>query len=184
MENLGYLPDSVIGGESIWIAAANSKQSKSDIILTDYTPAAGYTLAYQFAAPTPISVAAVKNLAETGWTLEVTGAQTLVWSPAAISFVGIVTHTSTTRAFAVDAGTIKVTASPLRVSAWVAVLAAIDAAIIAYAANPNGSISVEGMSISYRSLSDLTELRAYANYMMQKDSSNRIKRIIRSRFVV
>ena len=72
----------------------------------------------------------------------------------------------------------------MRVSSWVAVLAAIDAAILVYAANPNGSISVEGMSVTYRSLSDLQSLRDYADYMLKKDTSNRPKRIIRSRFTV
>lgn len=177
----GFLPDSVIGGETIWIAAANTIQSAMDITFTDYTPA-DYTLSYQFAAPTPLTVAATANLAGTGWTLEVTGANTLTWRPGEIQFSGFVTNTTTQRVFAVDAGTIRVTASPLRVSSWVAVLASIDSAIATYASSPNGSVTMGSMSVSYRSMTDLVKLREYAAYMLSMDSSRRQKRIIRARF--
>jgi len=184
MTHLGYLPSRIVGGASIWIAAANTIQGAADIILSDYTPAAGYTLAYQFAAPSPITVAAAANGANTGWTLDVTGAQTLIWSPAAVPFAGIVTHTATSRTFAVDGGAVAVEGSPLRVSAWVAVLASVDAAIASYATSPHGSIAVDGMSVTYRSLQQLTDLRDYANYRLRQDSANRPKRIIRSRFTL
>jgi hypothetical protein len=185
--NHGYLPDRIVAGETIWLAAANTAQSQSDIIIDGFTPAAGYTLAYQFAAATPVSVSAVANGANTGWTLELTGAQTLLWTPGKMYFAGIVSLVDAgppqvTRTFAVDQGAITVDASPMRVSSWVAVLASIDAAIAAYAANPNGSLSIEGMSVTYRSLSQLTDLRDYATYRLQQDSAKRPRRIIRTEF--
>lgn len=181
MENLGFLPDSVVGGETIWIAAANTVQQSYDIVIAGISPASGYTLAYQFASqPTPISVSCVANAASDGWTLEVTGAQTLTWAPGPLSFVAIATKDS--KSFAVDSGTIRVTASPMRVSSWVAVLAAIDAAIAKYAANPNGTVNMGDMSVSYRSMNDLINMRGYAKQMLDRDTANRPRRRILSRF--
>ena len=120
-QNSGHLPSRIIGGESIWIAAANTAQSQSDIIIDGFTPAAGYTLAYQFASATPISVSAVANGAGTGWTLELTGAQTLMWTPGKMYFAGIASLVDAgppevTRTFAVNQGSITVDASPMRIS--------------------------------------------------------------------
>jgi hypothetical protein len=182
--NLGHIPSRIVAGETIWLSASNTAQSKSDIVISDFTPAGGYTLAYQFAAPTPISVTAAANGANTGWTLEVSGAQTLLFGAGAIAYTGIVSKVDgeTTRNFAVDQGLLKVDASPLRVSSWVAVLASVDAAIATYAANPNSNISIEGFSVSYRSLSQLTELRDYVYHRIQMDSAKRPRRIIRTEF--
>lgn len=187
VENAGYMPGRIVAGASIWLAAANTLQSGVDLTFTGITPAAGYSLAYQFSAmPTPVSVAATANGAADGWTLEVTGAQTLLWAPGSLAYIGIATIVSggVTRSFVVDQGVIAVDASPLRVSAWAAVLTSVDAAIATYAVNPNGSISIDGMSVSYRSLAQLTELRDYAAYRMQQDTakSGSGRRIIRARF--
>ena len=181
-QNQGHIPSRIVAGETIWISASNTLQSKADIILDDYTPAAGYTLAYQFAAPTPVSVSAAANGANTGWTLEVSGAQTLLFGAGSVSFAGVVSIVDgeVTRAFSIDQGVIKVDASPMRVSSWVAVLASVDAAIATYASNPRGSMSIEGMSVTYRSLSQLTDLRDYVTYRLQLDSAKRPRRIIRS----
>lgn len=186
MLNLGYLPDRIVAGETIWIAAANTTQAtNADIILTDYLPAS-YTLAYQFAAATPISVSAVANGGGTGWTLEVTATQTLAWKPGEIRFAGYVTAKTGGRVFAVDAGAIAVTASPLATSAWTAVVTACDAAILAQMATgkTSGSFSVDGLSQSftYRSADELMTLRAYAKNMADLETGNRPKRIIRARF--
>jgi hypothetical protein len=150
MLSLGYVPQRVIAGETIWVAAANTIQSASDIILDDFTPAGGATLSYQFAAATPITVAAVANGANTGWTLEVTSAQTLAWKAGVIRFAGYATKSA--RTYAVDAGSIMVTASPLATSAWTAIVAACDAAILAQMSTgqTSGSFSVDGMSKSTR----------------------------------
>ncbi len=183
MANLGYLPASIIAGESIWISASNTTQAtNADIILTDYTPADGYTLGYDFNAPTPITIAGVANGADTGWTLELTAAQTLLWKAGLIHFAGYVTKTSSSRKFAVDAGAISVAASPLATSAWTAIVTALDAAILEYAATPVGSFSVDGVNINYRSMEDLTNLRAYAKTMADSELGSRQKRIIRARF--
>jgi len=183
MSTLGYMPGRIVAGESIWISALNTIQAtNADIILADYTPAAGYTLAYQFAAATPITVDAVANGADTGWTLEVTAVQTLAWGAGTINFAGLVTKTSTTRSFSVDVGSIAITASPMSTSAWTAVVAACDAAMLTFAGNANASLSVDGMAISYRSMDDLRALRTYAQYMADQETGARQKRIIRTRF--
>lgn len=182
-DNLGFLPDNIIGGSTIWIAAANTlADDPEDIVLDDFTPAGGYTLAYQFAAPTPLSVAAVANGTNTGWTLEVTGAQTLLWGTGRIPFAGMITQTAGGRTFAVDQGYVEVSASPMRVSQWVAVMTAVDAAISSYASCPHGSVSVDGFSVTFRSLSDLINLRDYIKFLMESDNAKRQKRIIRARF--
>jgi len=182
MLNAGLLPIRIVAGESIWLSAANSAQDGEDLIFTDYTPAGGYTLAYQFAAAAPISVTAVANADNTGWTLTVTGAQTLLWRPGVIRFAGLVTHTASARIFAVDAGAIAVTASPLATSEYAAVLTAIEAAILNYATNPQSSISMDGMAISYGSLKELLDLRAVYKAEVANQTGKRIKRIIRTRF--
>ena len=186
MTHQGFLPDRIVAGETIWIAAANTTQAtNADIILTNYLPAS-YNLAYQFAAATPISVSATANGAGTGWTLEVTAAQTLVWKPGAIRFAGYVTAKTGGRVFAVDAGTIAVTASPLATSQWTAVVTACDAAILAQMATgqTSGAFTVDGLSQSftYRNADELIILRAYAKTMADQETGNRPKRIIRTRF--
>jgi len=183
MPSLSYMPASVVGGETIWIAAANTTQAtNSDIVIDDYTPAGGYTLAYHFAASTPITVAGVANGDDSGWTLEVTAAQTLLWKAGTIRFAGYVTHTASSRVFAVDYGAVIVTASPLATSNWTTVVTQCDAAILSYASNPNSSISVDGVAFAYRSLSQLLDLRAAAQAMADSETGNRMKRIIRTRF--
>jgi len=181
MTNAGYMPSRVQAGESIWIAAANTAQGRADITFDGYLPA-DYSLAYHFAASTPIAVAAVANTGGTGWTLDVTGAQTLAWAPGRLPFAAYATHTASGRVFAVDGGTMTVDASPLRVSAWTAVVTACDAAILQYAGNPHGNFSADGMSFSFRSLADLTNLRDYASARAAQDSASRPCRIIRARF--
>jgi hypothetical protein len=182
MTNLGYMPARIVAGESIWIAAANTIQSARDLIVDNYTPAGGYTLAYQFAAATPISVAGVANGANTGWTLDVTAAQTLAWKAGSIAFAGVVTHTATSRVYAIDHGAIAVTASPLATSHWTAVVAACDASILTYAGSPTANFSVDGQQYSYRSMDQLIALREYASSRAELETGNRMKRIIRTRF--
>jgi hypothetical protein len=182
MLNAGFLSHRIVAGESIWLAAANSAQNGEDLIFTDYTPAGGYTLAYQFAASTPISVAASANGDDTGWALTVTGAQTLLWHPGVIRFAGLVTHTASARIFAVDEGAIAITASPMATSEYASVLAAIEAAILNFATNPRSSFSVDGMSVNYGSLKELIDLRAVYKAEVASQTGKRIKRIIRTRF--
>lgn len=175
MENAGFLPTRIIAGETLLVSKAHSG---ADIIIDGYSSADGDSLAYQFAAPTPITVAAVTN-GGTGWTLTVTAAQTLLWAPGRLSFVGYVTSGGNT--FAIDAGYIDVDASPLRVSEWKARLTAVDAAIASLAANPRASVSVGGISYTYRQTSQLLELRDFIKARLAEDTASRPRRIIRSR---
>ena len=186
MSRLSYIPLSIVGGETIWISASNTTQGAEDIILNDYTPADGWTLKYQFDASTPFEVDAVANGADTGWTLSLTGVQTLSMAPRNSAYTGLVTKTIETlpRIITVDDGVIAVDASPMRESSWKAVLASVDASIATFASNPNGSITVDGMTLSYRGMDDLTKLRDYANYRLNLDTSKRPKRLMQSRFNV
>jgi hypothetical protein len=167
---LDVLPDQLTPGESVSVTVSHAH----------YTPAAGYTLAYRFAAPTPITVAGTDNGAG-GWTLALTSAQTLLFAAGELAFDALVTlGTATT---AIDRGMIDVLPSPLTVSQWRAVLTSIDAAIAEQAANgqQSGSISVDGMSKSYtyRSLADLMTLRAFCLRMVARESGrNRPYRIL------
>jgi len=179
----GFLPNNIIAGESIWIAAANAVQSGQDITFADYAPSGGYTLAYQFAASTPITVSASANGDSSGWTLEVTAAQTLVWKPAQVAYAGYITHTATDRVFAVDAGRIAVGASPVATSSWKTALANVDAAIASYSeTSTQRSVMIDGMQVSFRSVSELISLRNWLQGMVNADTGNRPRRIIRSRF--
>lgn len=182
MLNAGFLPDRVVAGESIWLSADNSAQDGEDLIFTDYTPAGGYTLAYQFAAKTPISVTAAANSGNTGWILTVTGAQTLLWLPGVVRFAGFVTHTSSGRIFAVDEGAVAVTASPLAVSEYAAALTLIETAILNFATDPTRSFAIGELNVSYGSLKDLLDLRAFYKAEVARQTGKRIKRIIRTRF--
>ena len=177
-----YFPEVVQAGETVWISAASViDATKNDIIFDNFTPSAGYTLAYSFAAATASTVAAVANAGGTGWTLEVPAVTTLTWKAGAIRYNALVTHTTSQRVYAVESGTFRVLPSPLAQSSWTAVVAACDAAMLTYSGNPNASITVDGMSISYRSMDNLTTLRSYAREMELADKGYR-PRIIRSRF--
>lgn len=178
----GFIPESIVAGESIWLSASNTTQSAEDITFADYTPAGGYSLSYDFAATTPITVSAVANGESTGWTLEVTSAQTLLWKSGQLSFAGYVTHTATGRKFAVDAGYISVNASPLSVSQWSAVVAACDKAILESGSSGYTSFSVPGVNATFKSTADIIALRDYARTMERQESGNRFRRIIRSKF--
>jgi hypothetical protein len=180
MTNQGHIPSRIVAGETIWIADANTIQSRSDIVLDDFAPSDGSSLAYKFAATTPATVAAVANGDNTGWTLEVPAATTLTWKPTRIAFVGHITLSG--RVYTVDQGALDVDPSPLATSDWTAVVTACDAAILKFAASPRGSFAIGDMTVSYRSLSQLTDLRSYAKTMEQAETGQRQKRIIRTRF--
>jgi len=179
-ENAGFLPSRIVSGETIWIAAANSAQDAQDITFDDYSPADGHTLKYQFAASTAIEVTAVANDANDGWTLTVTAAQTLTFQAGNVNFVALVTTTDGT--FAVDQGTIYVSANPTQTSDYAAALTAVDAAIADYGSNPHSSFMLDGMQVTYRSLKDLLNLRSHYKSLIAEETGKRQKRIIRTRF--
>jgi hypothetical protein len=157
---LALLPDSVTPGETLSVTVTHA----------DYTPDAGYTLAYRFAAPTPITVAGVNNGAG-GWTVTLTSTQTLTLARGDMAFDALVTLAGV--ATAIDRGTIYVHASPLATSQWTAVLASVNAAIAAQATSgqQSGTLSVDGLSQSftYRSKEDLLALRAFCMREIARD---------------
>jgi len=112
----------------------------------------------------------------------VTGAQTLLWRPSTIQFAGLVTHTASSRIFAVDEGTVDVTVSPMATSEYTATLVAIEAAILSYATDPNRSVALDGINVTYGSLQELLDLRALYKGEVASQTGKRIKRIIRTRF--
>lgn len=182
MKHAGFIPAQIVSGETIFVSASNTKQSwaGSDINFDDYSPADGYSLEYQFAAATPVTVAAVANGANDGWTLLIPATTTIAFAPGKLQFVGFIKD-GNDQMFAVDAGSIDVTASPLRVSEWKARLTAIDSAIAKLAANPRASVSIEGISYSYRQTKELLELRDFIAARLAEDTANRPVRIIRAR---
>lgn len=179
-ENAGFLPARIVSGETIWIDADNTAQDSEDITFDDYSPADGDTLKYQFAASTPIEVDAVANAANDGWTLTVTAAQTLTFKAGSVNFVAMVTSGGKT--FAVDQGTIYVTANPTQTSDYATALTTVDAAIADYGSNPHSSFMLDGMQVTYRRLSDLINLRNHYRSLIAEETGKRPKRIIRSRF--
>ena len=184
-QNAGYLPSRIIAGETIWVSASNTAQdwSGTDLFFDNYLPAT-HALTYSFSAPTPISVTAVSNNMGTGWTLTVTAAQTLLWKSGQIRYTALATEVGENgKSFAVDSGVIVVDASPLAVSAYAAALTAIDAAIATHATDPQRSISIGDMSVTYDSVEELIALRQYVVWLVQQDTGKRIKRIIRTRFI-
>lgn len=182
--NLGFLPGAVIAGETIYVAAANTINdwAGNDIIIPGITPAGGYTLAYSFSAATPITVNAVANGDNTGWTLTVTAAQTLLWRAGIIRYTALAVLADPARSYAVDSGAIKVTASPLTVSQYQAALTAVEAAIASYGSSNTRSIQQGDMSITFNSLKELLDLREFYRGEIARETSSRQKRIIRSRF--
>jgi len=179
--NLGYLPRNLIAGAAIWIADENPINDFDDITLDDFTPL-NATLKYRFASATPIEVEATANDDDTGWTLLVEGSKTLLWSAGQVQFDALAFSDGVY--YAVDAGYISVSASPLAVSQWVAIKTSATAAIANYAANPHSSFMVDGIQISYRSLKDLTDMIAYCDEQIAKDTGRRTPRRIRTRFTI
>lgn len=183
-ERLSYLPSRVTAGESIWISASNTTQSTdSDIDLSsDYLPA-DYNLKYQFAASTPMEVTGAANTGGTGWTLEITAAQTLLWSAGFLSYAGRVIHKSTGRVWTIDEGIIEVVSSPMTVSTYAAALTAIDSALAESAGSAFGSVNVPGgISFTYKSTDELLSLRAHFAALVSKTTAGKIRRTIRTEF--
>ena len=179
--NLGFLPATLVAGETIWISSANTDQDKTDITISGFTPP-DYKLTYEFAASTPLSVEAEANGDNSGWTLTVTSAQTLTFGAGLLRYVGYLTNTTNDTKWAVDAGVISVAPSPLATSAWQDVVTACDAAILNNAGSGVLSLSVEGFSVTYKTTEELRRLRAYAQSMADRELGRHTPRIIRARF--
>jgi hypothetical protein len=182
--NLGFLPGAVVAGETIFVSASNAINdwAGNDILIDGITPAGGYTLAYSFSAAVPITVSAVANGANTGWTLTVTAAQTLLWKAGVIRFTALATHTASTKVYAVDCGAIKVTASPLAVSQYAAALTAVETAIASWGTSNQRSMQIGDMQVTFGTLKELLDLREFYRGEIARETSSHPKRIIRTRF--
>ena len=163
------MPDQLTAGETLAVTVA----------ITDYTPDAGYVLAYRFAAPTPITATGVDD-STGGWTVTLTAAQTLTLVAGQLAFDALVTKAGV--ATAVDRGMIQVLASPLTVSQWNATLTAVDAAIASYGASNQRSFSVDGMSVSFKTLDELLNLRAFCIREIRRETGAAKPYRILSRF--
>jgi hypothetical protein len=166
---LSILPDTLTAGETLSVT----------VTVLGYTPDDGYTLAYRFAAPTPITAAGVDDEAG-GWTVTLTATQTLTLTAGLLAFDALVTKAGVSTA--VDRGSIRVLPSPLTVSKWQSVLTSTDAAIATWGSNENRSFSVDGMSLSYKSLDELLHLRAVCIREIKRDTGIRRPYRILSRF--
>lgn len=182
MPNLGYLPARIIGGETIIVSAASPLEDRRDIRIDGYSPATGARLAYTFQASKPLTVEAVPNPESTGWRLTVGSAETLTLGPGLVGYVGVLTAGEAVKV--VDSGTVSVAASPLRANSWLAMIAAIDNALLNIASNPAGQISIDGMTVSYRSADQLTRLRDYAQGQAAREQGRSAAYIMRGRYSV
>lgn len=167
---LKILPTSLTAGETI----------NKTITVDGYAPADGWSLSYRFAAPTPFAVAGVATEDATGWTIAVASAETLTWRRGTLTFDAIVSKGS--EVVAVDAGAIAVAASPLLASQYQAALAAVEAAIKEYGTTSNRSFSMADMSVTYRDLGDLLNLRAFYIREIRRETTGGLPHIIRTRF--
>jgi len=172
MSTLAIMPTSLTAGTSV---------SKT-VTVTDYVPDDGWSITYRFgSSPDPVSVDGVDD-DDGGWTVELTAAQTLVMFSGQMRFDAIVFDG--TESILVDAGIIAVTASPLLVSKWSAVLTAVEAAITSWGATDQRQISIEGMDITFRSIGELFKLRAFCVRMIGRETGNGMPTIIRSKFTL
>ena len=170
------LPTAIVAGETV----------SETITMVDYPAASGWVVSYRFATPTPLTQACTGGTAG-AWVLALTSAQTLTIPSGRVRFDALATQTvgeAVAQVVCVDSGVIVVEASPLTVSAWSTVLTAVDAAIATWGTNDQRSMSIEGMSISYKSLDELLKLRAFCTHEINRDTGNKRPRLVRSRFAV
>jgi len=168
------LPKELVAGETISETAT----------MADYPAADGWAVTYRFSAPTPFSQACTGGT-DGAWVLALTSAQTLTLPAGSIRFDAIATQTvgeSVAQVVAVDSGVIVVSASPLLASKWATVLESVDAAIATWGTSDQRSMSIEGMSVNYRDISELLKLRAFCVRMVARETGNRKPSIIRARF--
>jgi hypothetical protein len=172
---LDIMPDALTAGETLAATAT----------ITGKTPDAGYALSYRMAIDTVgITAAGVDNGAG-GWTVALTAAQTIAMPSGLLVFDALLTLGAATEL--VDRGQIAVTASPLFVSQWAAVLVQVDAAIAAWATSGSKetSVSFDGMakSLAVSSLADLQSLRSFCIRQRNRERGTRTPYRILSRFV-
>ena len=171
-EQLNILPTELVAGESL----------SATVSISGYSSADGWALSYRFATyPTPI---AVTGAAASGgaWTVALTNAQTLTLPSGPLRFDAIVSKATVYAA--VDTGTIAVTASPMLASKWATVLESVEAAIATWGTSDQRSMTIEGMSVSYRSIDELLKLRAFCIRHIARETGNRRPSRILARFTL
>ena len=156
---LSILPTSITAGESFTAT------------LTATVTVTGRTCVYQFKAAVPFSVTCTDN--GTRFILTVTAAQSLTFKAGNIYFAAFATTTSTGEVACVDSGYLTVAPNPLATSSYSTALAAVEAAIANYAANPNKRVSLGTMSLEYRDLDDLIALKSYYQSEIARDLTGR-----------
>jgi hypothetical protein len=163
------MPTTLTAGESLSVTFSNS----------DYSPDNGWALVYRFSGPVPFQVSGVDNDAG-GFTVALTAAQTAVLPAGAVVFDALATKGADV--VAVDRGRILIHASPLTVSQWQATLTAVESLIATWGTNDQRSVSMGDMSVSFRSLDELLNLRAFCIRQIARDTGRKLPQIIRSRF--
>lgn len=150
---LNVLPVSIVAGETL--SAAISGVTGSG------------TLTYSFAGKTIVSQAA--QLDGVAFTLTLSPAQTISLGPGRIRFVAmqVISEVSS----CVDSGFLFIESSPLLTSDYTAALAAVEAAILNYATSTNRSISIGGVSVTYRDLNELLKLRQFYRDEIMADTT-------------
>ncbi len=156
---LSILPTSITAGESF------TATLPATVTVT------GRTCVYQFKAAVPFSVTCTDN--GTRFILTVTAAQSLTLKAGNIYFAAFATTTSTGAVACVDSGYLTVEPNPLASSSYATALAAVEAAIANYAANPNKRVSLGTMSLEYRDLDDLIALKSYYQSEIARDLTGR-----------
>ena len=169
---LNIMPKSIVAGESVSLAVA----------INGVTPDGGWSLTYRLAASPGLSVEGVAD--GDGWSVNITPAQTLTFPRGLIRFDALAKKGSGAdeQSLLVDSGTIAVSPSPIAESAWSAVLVQVDAAIASWGTSPNRSVSIDGMSVTFRNLDELLRLRAFCLQQVARDRGGMGPRVIRTRF--
>jgi hypothetical protein len=175
-KKLNIMPGELVAGETVSATAT----------LTDYPVASGWAVSYRFATPAPITQACTGGTAG-AWAIALSSAQTLTIPSGRIRFDALATQTvgqTVAQVVAVDSGVIVVTASPVVVSKWSSVLESVEAAIASWGTSDQRSMSIEGMSVSYRSIDELLKLRAFCTQQIRRENGNKRPNILRARFTI
>ena len=164
------LPPQITAGESINIDRFH---------LPGYPPDGGWAVIYHFNSSKTLSVPAMPTEDGKAWQLTITSDQTLQLDTGRIIYTAIATKGDTS--ISVDSGTLLNLPSPLKPSHWQEVIREVDKAVLNFASNPTGSITIDGMSMTYRSMAELYRIREYATERLMADNGQSRPKVIRSR---
>lgn len=153
-QELSVMPQSVVAGESFTATLTGISTT-------------GKTCVYSFATATPFSVTCA--ITDGVFVLTVSAVQSLTLKAGNVRFVAMVTTTSGGAVECVDSGYLTVEPSPLATSSYTAALAAVEAALLTFASNPNRRLSLGTMSVEYKSVDDLLALKAYYQAEIKRD---------------